>query len=432
MKLVKSIWLSTAVACVIQASTAQAGTLIDIYNQAVSQDPQLKAAEAASLAGQEALPQARAGLLPFISLSGNTTKVESDTQRDHNNHGYTVSLSQPVFDAEAWYGFKQGQELSKGAELQYAQAQQDLISRTVESYLTVLRAMNNLETSQAEERAIQRRLDQVSAQYEVGLIAITDVQEAQASYDNAKVARILAEGDLDNSFEALERLTGQPYSRIDILSEDYPIENPSPLDPAPWLEKAGAGNLDLRIAESNAEAARRFTQVRRSGHLPTLSLTANYDKDNGTATSNNEVETSQIGLTLTVPIFEGGATSSETREAEYRFTEAKQVREDTYRLVTQSTRSLLRDLRTDVLTVAARKQSIKSSQTALKATEEGFSVGTRNVVDVLEAEQQLYTAQRDYANARFDYVQNLFDFKQQLGTLNPDDLIGLDQWMLSQ
>ncbi len=435
MKLAKSLWLSTAVACIMQTATAHAGTLADIYYQAISQDPQLKAAQAASLAGQEALPQSRAALLPSVSLSANTRWTETDT-RDFNNHGYTVSLSQPVFAADAWFGFKRGQALSEAASLQYDQAQQSLIQRTVESYLNVLRAMNTLETSLAEERAIQRRLDQINAQFEVGLIAITDVQEAQASFDNAKVARILAEGALDNSYEALERLTGHTYNhndnRIDVLSAKYPIETPTPQNPEPWLEKANASNLALQIAQINAEAARRLTQVNRSGHLPTLALTASHDKDGGTITTNDMDENNQIGLTLSVPLYSGGATSSRTREAEYRYTEAQQVREDTYRALAQNTRSLLRDLRTDVLSVAARLQSIKSSQTALKATEEGFNVGTRNVVDVLQAEQQLYAAQRDYANARFDYVQNLFSFKQQIGTLNPDDLLSLDQWMAAQ
>ncbi|MEH6576917.1 MAG: TolC family outer membrane protein [Amphritea sp.] len=432
MRLTKSFWLSTAVACAIQATTAHAGSLADIYNQAVSQDPQLKAAQANSQAGQEILPQTRAELLPEVNLSARTSWNESSIQNDFNNHGYTVSLSQPVFSAPAWYGFKRGQALSEGAALQYDQAQQDLIQRTVEDYLTVLRAINNLETSQAEERAVQRRLDQVNAQFEVGLIAITDVQEAQATYDNTKVERILAEGDLDNSYEALDRLTGQTYSSIDLLSEEYPIENPTPLESAPWLEKANAGNLGLKIADVNVEAARRQAQFSRSGHLPEVFLTASYDESNGSATTIDSTDRSTIALRLTVPLYAGGAISSETREDEYRYTEAQQVREDTFRALTQNTRSLLRDLRTDVLSVAARKQSIKSSQTALKATEEGFSVGTRNVVDVLDAERKLYTAQRDYATARFDYVQNLIDFKQQIGTLGPQDLLGLDQWMTAQ
>ncbi|RRD00749.1 transporter [Amphritea balenae] len=408
--------------------SSQAGTLADIYQQALAQDPQLKAAQAASLAGAEALPQGRAGLLPSLSLNGNTTWIDSDAG-NYNNHGYTVSLSQPVFSAASWFSYKQGIAQSEAAKLQFDQAQQNLILRVTESYLEVLRAQTTLETSLAEERAIMRRLDQVNAQFEVGLIAITDVHEAQASFDNAKVARILAEGNLDNSYQALERLIGQPISSIDSLDKAYPIENISPSDPDNWVEKARSGNLALKVAVANTESARRQAQTASSGHLPTIAITASHDRDDGTASGDGWTETNQVGLTLSMPLFSGGATSSQSRQAEYSHTQARFNQEDTQRAVIQDTRSLWRNIRTDVLSVAARQRSILSSETALKATEEGFNVGTRNVVDVLQAEQQLYAAQRDYANARYNYVQDLFRFKQQIGTLNPDDLIGLDQWM---
>ncbi|BBB25758.1 TolC family outer membrane protein [Amphritea japonica] len=428
MKVTKHTLLAAAISCALITSHASAAALTDIYQQALNQDPQLKAAEAASLAGAEALPQSRAGLLPNIALTGNTTWIEAENA-DYNNHGYTVSLSQPLFSAAAWFNYKQGISQSEAAKLQFDQAQQNLILRVVNNYLSVLRAQTSLETSQAQERAIKRRLEQVNAQFEVGLIAITDVQEAQASFDNAKVSRILAEGDLDNSFQALERLTGQPLSNIDPLDKDYPVENISPIASKAWIEKAQSGNLSLKVAQANTEAARRQAQAASSGHLPTLSLTASHDRDKGTSVSNDWAETNQIGLTLSMPIFSGGATSSTSRQAEYGLTQARFTQDDTLRGVIQETRNLLRNLQTNVLSVAARQQSILSSETALKATEEGFNVGTRNVVDVLQAEQQLYSSQRDYANARYDYIQNLFSFKQQLGTLNPDDLIGLDQWL---
>ncbi|MDO6563582.1 TolC family outer membrane protein [Amphritea sp. 1_MG-2023] len=435
MKVIQRTILATAISCALITPHVNAGALMDIYQQALAQDPQLKAAEAASLAGQEALPQGRAGLLPTISLTGNTTWIDYDStsyNENYHNHGYTVSLSQPLFSAAAWFTYQQGIAQSEAAALQFGQAQQSLILRVVNSYLSVLRAQTALQTSQAQERAIKRRLDQVNAQFEVGLIAITDVQEAQASYDNAKVARILAEGDLDNTFQALARLTGQAVGNIDPLAKDYPVENISPIEPQAWIDKARAGNLALQIAQANTEAARRQSQAARSGHLPTLSLTASHDKDSGSYSSNDHSETNQIGLTLSMPIFSGGATSSQSRQAEYGFTEAQYNQDDALREVILETRNLLRNLQTNVLSVAARKQSILSSETALKATEEGFNVGTRNVVDVLQAEQQLYSAQRDYADARFDYVANLFNFKQQIGTLSPEDIIGLDQWMKAE
>ena len=428
MKSSTSTWLSTTLLCAAISSGVHAGSLNEIYQQALLNDPQLKAAQAASQAGQEALPQARAGLLPSINLNGNTTWIEAGSN-DFNNNGYTVTLSQPLFAASAWFTYKQGQAQSRSAELQYAQAQQNLILRSVESYLTVLRAQTALDTTQAEERAIKRRLDQVNAQFEVGLIAITDVHEAQASYDNAKVARILAEGDLDNSYQALERLTGQQISAIDALREDYPITEVTPSSPSEWVDKAREGNLGIQIAEANTDSARQQSKAASSGHLPTVALALSHDQDKGSTFTDGRVETNQIGLTLSLPLYSGGAISSQSRQAEFGLAQAQHTEDDTERAVVEATRNLLRDLRTDILSVSARQQSILSSETALRATEEGFNVGTRNVVDVLQAEQQLYAAQRDYANARYNYVQNLFRFKQQIGTLSPQDLIGLDQWL---
>ncbi|MGB0467886.1 MAG: TolC family outer membrane protein [Pontibacterium sp.] len=428
MKTVKLLTASTLLALAAQSTQVNAAALADIYQQALLNDPQLKAAHATYLAGAEATPLARAALLPQLNLSANTTWYDTETV-DFNNNGYTLSLSQPLFDASSWFSFKRGESLSEQARLQFEQAQQDLIIRTVKSYLDVLRAQSTVETNQAQERAIKRRLDQVNARFEVGMGAITNVQEAQAAYDNARVARIEAEGSMDNSYEALERLTGKAAGKVDLLGEDYPVLGPIPAQAQPWLEKARAGNLSLRSADATLLASRQAAKAARADHLPTVSLNATYDYDKGTASSSEGTDATYIGLTLSLPVFSGGLISSQSRQAAQQMTAAQENREDALRAVTQSTRSLLRNLQTDVQSVSARKQSIKSSETALKATEEGFNEGTRNVVDVLDAEQKLYAAQLNYANARFNYVLNLFNFKQQLGTLSPDDLNGLDQWL---
>jgi len=420
---------SAALLLALGTTTAQAAALADIYQQALQNDPQLKSSRASTLADQQAAPIAKANLLPQLDLKASASDVNSDTS-DFDSQGYTLSLSQPLFDASSWYGFKQGEELSEQAELVFAQAQQNLILRVVTAYLDVLRAQTALETTQAEERAIKRRLDQVNAQFEVGLIAITDVQEAQASYDIARVNRIEAEGALDNSFEAIERLTAQPFGDIDILHADYPVQNLIPAESQPWLEKAWQGNYDLQIANASIDVQRLGLKATRSGHLPTVFVSASHDSTNGSATSNATTDTTTLALNVNVPIFSGYRTTSQTTQAQYDLDATHQNREDTLRAVTQSTRSLLRDLRTNVQSVSARAQSIKSSETALKATEEGFKVGTRNVVDVLQAEQTLYQSQRDYANARYDYVFNLFSLKQQVGTLNPDDIKALDEWLV--
>ena len=413
------------------ATLVSAGTLEEIYQKALNNDAQLKIAEATYRANKEALPQARAGLLPNINATANTSYTDADTA-SFNNHGYTVSLVQPVFSAARWFTFQQGQTLDEQAQLRFDLAQQNLILQSIDTYLNVLRAKSNLETAESQERAIKRRLDQVNAQFEVGLIAITDVHEAQASYDNARVSLIEAEGALDNSYEALERLTGETITQTDLLSPEYPIQEITPADPESWLTKALTENIGLQLVKADIAVARKNAQIAKSGHLPTIDLSATHDKDKGTFSSNDWSESNVVGLTLSLPIFQGGATSSRTRQAYAQMDASMQTYEDTERGVKQSTRSLFRNIKTNVLSVFARQQSIISSQAALDATSEGFSVGTRNVVDVLAAEQALYAAKRDYANARFDYVLNLFTFKQQIGTLSPEDLTGLDNWLIIQ
>ena len=413
------------------ATLASAGALEDIYQKALNNDAQLKIAEATYRANKEALPQARAGLLPNINATANTSYTDTDAA-SFNNHGYTVSLVQPVFSAARWFTYQQGQTLDEQAQLRFDLAQQNLILQSIDTYLNVLRAKSNLETAESQERAIKRRLDQVNAQFEVGLIAITDVHEAQASYDNARVNLIEAEGALDNSYEALERLTGETITQTDLLSPEYPIQELTPADPESWLTKALNDNIGLQLVKADIEVARKSAQIAKSGHLPTIDLNATHDKDKGTFNSNDWNESNVIGLTLSVPLYQGGATSSRTRQAYAQMDVSMQTYEDTQRGVKQSTRSLFRNIKTNVLSVFARQQSIISSQAALDATSEGFSVGTRNVVDVLAAEQALYAAKRDYANARFDYVLNLFTFKQQIGTLSPEDIKGLDNWLIIQ
>lgn len=421
--------LLLALAMGLISAQSQAGSLADLYQRALENDPQLKSAAASLQAGQEALPQARSALLPDIAMGADANWTDTENAGSNDSTGVTLTLSQSVFSAARWYNLRRGEVLSEQAGLVFDQAQQTLVLRSVTAHLAVLRAINNLDSAQAEVRAIQRQLDQVNAQFEVGLIAITDVQEAQASFDNSVVRRIEAEGELDNSYEALERLAGVPFRTVDALKADYPIENPTPAQPQPWLEKAWQNNLDLMIADSSIEAARRSAQSARAGHYPTLDLNASYDSDTSGVSGFDAGETSTLGLALRVPLYQGGLTSSQSREAQALLDKAMQDRQDTLLAVTQQTRSLLRNLRTNVQSVKARAQSIRSSETALQATQEGFNVGTRNVVDVLNAERTLYAAQRDYANARLDFISNLFNLKQQLGTLSPEDLMTLDAWL---
>ncbi|MEH6471872.1 MAG: TolC family outer membrane protein [Halopseudomonas sp.] len=426
---------SLAALAVVVAQTSYAGALQEIYQQALDSDPQLKTAQAVFNADREVEEQGRSALLPSLQLSADTTYTESqpDTIPDGNSYGYQLDLSQAVFRAEEWFNFQAGKTLAKRAEVAFSSSQQFLIRRTVEVYLEVLRAQTVFATTQSVEAAVKRRLDQVQAQFDVGLIAITDVEESRASYDSARVARIIAQGELDKSFEGVDRLTGQNWTQLDKLSNRFPIQALAPAEFKPWVDKALDGNLQLQLAQLDVESAEQTRQATRSRHLPTIDLVAGYGTDHGArslAPSRNDQDTGYVGLNLSLPLYLGGRTSSQVRETSSRWDAALQQREDIQRGVVQDTRSLYRDLMTDVESVAARKQSIVSTETALEAVSTGYSVGTRNIVDVLQAERALYTAIEDYQVARYLYVRNLLRFKESVGTLNPDDIQQLDQWMV--
>ena len=418
------------------AQASWGGTLQQVYEQALQSDPQLKAAQAVFNADREAENQGRSTLLPNIGLSADTTysDIKPNGIPDGNSHGYKLSLSQPVFRAEEWFNFQAGKTLAQRAEIEFSRSQQALIQRTVEAYLDVLEAQTNEATAEAVEAAVKRRLDQVQAQFDVGLIAVTDVEEARASYDNARVSRILAQGQLDKSFEAIDRLTGENWQQLDELSNNFPVSTMEPMQAQPWVDKALAGNLGLKVASLDVTSAEQSRKATRSRHLPTVDFVASYGTDRGARSlhpTNGNQDTGAVGLQFNLPLYQGGRTSSQVREASARWDAALQSREDNQRSVVQSTRSLLRDLMTDVESVAARKQSIVSNETALEATSAGYSVGTRNIVDVLQAERSLYTAIQEYQNARYSYIRNMLRFKVSLGTLSPEDITELDRWMVA-
>jgi len=428
--------LLVALAAALTLQTASAGSLQQLYQQALASDPQLKAARANYLAAAEVAPQSRAALLPAVNLQADLgyTDTRPTTARavDGSAHSIGVSLTQPVFRAQSWYNYQSGKLQSERAAIEFSRAEQALIRRTVDAYLNVLLAETSHSTALAEEAAVRRRLDQVKAQFEVGLIAITDVEEAQAAFDTAQVNRIIAEGDLDNSFEAIERLVGGSWRKLEPLGDQFPVEQLTPADYQPWVAKALEGNIAYQLAQYDVDVAASGRQSAAAGHYPTVDLVASFTRDDGNLSSSDSVDRSFVGLNLNLPLYLGGGVRSQERQSYQRWDAALQLREDTQRAVVQDTRSLFRNLKTDVQTVAARQQSIVSSQTALDATEAGYSVGTRNIVDVLQAERALFAAVRDYQIARYTYVRNLFLFKETLGTLNPEDLAQLDRWLVAR
>jgi outer membrane protein len=424
--------------------TASANSLLDIYELAAQNDAQLKADKAKYEAGLANKTIGRSGLLPQINAKAQLGNTDEDLDNnltnktlitDSDSKGWDLSLSQPLFNMSSWYSYKQGVKLSEQAEAQFGADQQSLIVRTAEAYFNVLRTIETLEATIAEEKALEKQLEQTKQRFEVGLTAITEVHEAQAAFDSARAATLEARGNLGINYEALEVLTGKPEDRIAPLSAKFPVITPVPANRAEWVEFSLKNNYNLKASKLQADASLQNAKANKSNHLPTLGATlgySDYDSDgiNRGETFDNTTDGSTINLRLDVPIYSGGATSGRSRQAYAQYTQAQELYNSTQRNVIQSTRALHLSVETDVASVQARKQAIVSNQSALEATQSGYEVGTRNLVEVLLAQRNLYQARRNYSDALYDYVIDTIKLREVAGMLTPADVQEIDKWLM--
>lgn len=416
----------------------QAANLIDIFNQAIDNDPVILAARAQQQADSEIVPQSRATLLPNISLTANTRTTDRETSggtssidERFNSNGYGAQLTQPLFRADRWFTLNAAKASRKQASALYQNAQQELILRVATAYFNVLRAEDNLTAAVARETAFSQQLEQANERFKVGLIAATDVYEAQAGFDLAKVERISSLEARHNSVATLQSLTNQQYQSVDQLDKNMPITGPSPGPLADWVELALANNPQLLASKHQLDSAKQVIRAEKSGHLPTLDAKASYShsEEGGTSFLGNESDTQVFALEFTLPLFEGGSRNSKVREARYRHEKARQDYENTYRQTREQIQTQHRTVTTDVLRVQARQAALKSSESALEATEGGYQVGTRNIVDVLQAQNNSFNARRDYSNAIYDYLINLLTLKRMAGNLSENDLSAINKWL---
>ena len=455
--------LNVSIAALLATQPVFADTLLDIYELAVKNDPQLKTAEASYRANIETENLGRAALLPQVTAQAYYQDAESDresksvnfstvpgsspsvidqkTSTDSETEYYSVSLNQALFDLPAWFTFRAGKKISEQAEAQLAYEQQQLIIRVSDAYFNVLRSRENLDASKAEERAAKRQLEQTQQRFDVGLIAITDVHEARAVYDSTVAQRLGFEGNLAIARENLSSLTGQEHSNLWSLKPDFPIAMPEPLDRAKWVDFALANNKLLKVSTAGADSAYQSAQAKKMGHLPKItgSFTTSKDDLDGTTRFNpagtfstppdSYTESDALRIRLTMPLFAGGGISAGRRQAYEQYNAANYNAQTTQRQVITGTRAQHIAVYTNVQTVKARNQNIISTRSALDATEAGYEVGTRNIVDVLDAQRRLYAAMRDYTNARYDYVINVLKLKLNAGTLSPADVQYFNKWL---
>lgn len=422
------------------AAPVHAEDLSAIYQLAEQKDPQLKQVEAAYLAVSELKPQARAQLmLPSVNTNANVARRLQDispafagfpSRTEFTSWEYRLSLTQPVYHYDRLIQYRQAGERVKQAGTELSAAQQDLIVRVAERYFAVLAAMDNLEFVVAEKKALSQQLEEATQRFEVGLIAITDVQEAQAGYDQAVAREIEAVNLLDNTREALREVTSEYPKALLTLGEEIPLIAPEPANIDQWTAKALEQNLRLLAASQASEIARQEIARQSAGHRPTLDLVASHGTlSTGGRFGTVEVDETEVGLQFNLPIYQGGQVNSRTREAQYRYEEALERLEQERRAAQRQTHDAYLGVILGISRVKALKQAVISNQTSVDATQAGFEVGTRTGLDVVNAQRLLLQAQRDHARARYDYILDTLRLKRAAGTLAPADLIKVNTWL---
>jgi outer membrane protein len=434
-----SLKILVAFAFAGSALSAQSADLLQVYRDAVGFDAQYAAARAARNAGVEKLPQGRAGLLPTIGLSANTTwnDIESTsrstgitTGRDYNSNGWSASLSQPLFRWQNWVGYKQAELAAALAEMQLAQASQDLIVRVTQAYFDVLLAQETLATAQAQKVAIAEQLESAKRNFEVGTATITDTHEAQARYDLTVATEIAAENDLAVKRQTLRTLTGKETDALRGLRSGVQIGTPQPADIAQWVSSAETGNIGVQIAQTNLDVSGREIERQRAGHYPTLDLVATHGKTGSgfSSTTGTGVDTksSTIGLQLAVPLFAGGAVSSKEREAAALNEKARADLDFARRQATLAARQSYLGVNSGLSQVKALEAGVASSQLAVESNKLGYEVGVRINIDVLNAQSQLFDTKQKLAKARLDTLIAQLRLKSAAGTLTEADLAAIN------
>ncbi|MEP7243230.1 MAG: TolC family outer membrane protein [Gammaproteobacteria bacterium] len=437
---------------------AHAADLLSVYQDALANDPAIREADATRKANREVRPQAWSALLPQITGSaswtkGRTESTQLSSQSDENTgnvvlfprqsvirpdtKAWQIDLRQNLFSWSNWASVRAANSQVAQAEADYQSAEQDLLQRTSQRYFAVLSAQDDVEAQQAALDAFSRQLDQANKRFEVGLIAITDVQDTKAAHDQAAAAVIASKRSLATAEEQLREITGQKYDQFARPGDNMPLKAPEPNVEQQWVDVSLDQNLALLSSRLQADTARENVRVQFGGHLPTIDLVGRRDHSDGNGTAQFGSATSGLspeidfptgandttyGLQVTVPIFSGGLTQSRVRQSQYQWIAAKERVTRTSRATERAARDAYLGVNSEVARVTALKQALESSQTALKATEAGYEVGTRTSVDVLDARRLLVQAQTNYSQSRYAYLLNVISLRQAAGNLDKKTL----------
>ena len=426
---------------------AQAADLIQVYQQALANDATFASARASLQAGMERVPQARAGLLPSISASGSVTNIDTKTtpwnagttvtdpetnlpltigsrETDFRQQRYGVSLSQPLFNWASWQTYQQSKLAQAAIEAQFAQAQQDLITRVAQAYFDVLASQDNLESIRAQKTATTEQLASAKRNFEVGTQTITDTHEAQAAYDLVVAQEFAASADLENKRSALQSIIGAEPTALAPLKPGVTLAAPQPAVVDQWVSSAESQNYAVIGAQLNLESAKRDISRNRAGHYPTVNLVAdvNRTKIPGSMDNSATVNNRNVGIQVAIPIFNGFAVTSRVRETIALEDKARNDLEATRRNAAQGARVAFAGVNSGLAQVRALEAAEVSSQSALDSNKLGYQVGVRINIDVLNAQNQLYLTRRNLSRARYDTIVNGLRLKAAAGVLKEADL----------
>jgi outer membrane protein len=430
--------LAWLLATPILASSAWGADLLQIYREAQQNDAVFAAARATLDAGQEKLPQGRAGLLPTLGVTGNTQWNENEiASRDgpklgspnFNSNGYTITLSQPLFRWQNWVAYGQSKWQVAQAEANFLQARQDLILRVAQAYFDALYAIENLKAARANKAAIGQQLESAKKNFEVGTATITDSHEAQARYDLAVAQEIGAESDVEVKQRALQAIIGKEPGLLAPVRKDAEMKPPQPADMNQWVSSAESGAISVQVQQAALEIATREVDRQRAGHYPTVDLVANA----GNSTTFGSIGLGQldtdfqnVGIQFNLPIFQGMGVVSRQREAAANRMAAESNLEATRRNAALAARQYYLGVVNGLAQVRALRAALVSSQSALESNKLGYEVGVRINIDVLNAENQVYVTRRDLAKAGLDTLIAQFRLKAAVGTLSEDDVIAVN------
>ncbi|EHR6434159.1 efflux RND transporter outer membrane protein VpoC [Vibrio parahaemolyticus] len=435
MKKLLPLFISAALGGI--SSSAWADSLAEIYDLAKQNDPQLLSVAAQRDRAFEAITSSRSALLPQINLTAGYNLTRGDTDYDDSALGKSsndqdaltagVSFSQTLYNRASWISLDTAEKSARQADATYAATQQGLILRVSQAYFEVLRAQDNLVFVRAEKAAVGRQLEQTKQRFEVGLSAITDVHDAQAQYDAVLADEVLAENDLINSYESLREITGQEHKNLNVLDTNRFSATRTNSPAETLLDEAKTKNLSLLSARISQDIARDNISLASSGHLPTLSLDGGYNYgDTSNSARDNTTDNFNIGVNLAVPLYTGGNVTSQTKQAEFAYVAASEDLEAQYRSVVKDVRAQNNNINASIGALKAYEQSVVSARSALEATEAGFDVGTRTIVDVLDATRRLYDANKNLSDARYNYILSVLQLRQAVGTLSEQDILDVD------